>query len=174
MWVLLHRFILVFVSNNLASLNLVSRGNTSHTSKILEPTTMPLVSTIPTYYMVLVSCPCVATKSRKITTHSKMCYRNKSYYTLIWYMDSFATTTISHDNALGKKRYKTKIMTRIMQWRKYIIVSHCWVVINNGEGTIDHDVDNEWRVCNYGQCNNVTPLFNDKYNWTSLKNDNVT
>src|SRR5215203_4987977 len=49
---LLHRFILVFVSNNLASLNLVSRGNTSHASKILEPTTMPFVSTIPTYYMV--------------------------------------------------------------------------------------------------------------------------
>ena len=37
---------------NLASLNLVSRGNTSHASKILEPTTMPFVSTIPTYYMV--------------------------------------------------------------------------------------------------------------------------
>lgn len=52
MWVLLHRFILVFVSNSLASLNLVSRGNTSHASKILEPTTMPFVSTIPTYYMV--------------------------------------------------------------------------------------------------------------------------
>ena len=37
---------------SLASLNLVSRGNTSHASKILEPTTMPFVSTIPTYYMV--------------------------------------------------------------------------------------------------------------------------
>src|SRR5215204_5739132 len=65
-----HRFILVFVSNNLGSLNLVSRGNTSHASKILEPTTMPFVSTIPTYYMVFlrhskVNCSCATFKQFK-------------------------------------------------------------------------------------------------------------
>ena len=46
MWVLLYRFILVFLSNSLASLSLVSRGNTSHASKYLS---QPLCHLCPPY-----------------------------------------------------------------------------------------------------------------------------